>query len=70
MARRYGANEKAMDPVARQTVQLLHTTFATPFDRDEIHQLVTGMDDIVDLMADVATCLFVYDVNVLTPDVR
>ena len=30
--------------------------FITPLDRDEIHQLITGMDDILDLMEEVAQC--------------
>jgi predicted phosphate transport protein (TIGR00153 family) len=63
-------NEKQADQITHQTVQLLHQTFVTPLDRDEIHQLITGMDDILDLMEDVATCLFLYDVKAVTPDAQ
>src|SRR3954454_4713253 len=63
-------NEKLADQITHQTVQLLHRTFVTPLDRDEIHQLITGMDDILDLMEDVATCLFLYDVKAVTPDAQ
>jgi predicted phosphate transport protein (TIGR00153 family) len=63
-------NEKMADQITHQTVQLLHRTFVTPLDRDEIHQLITGMDDILDLMEDVATCLFLYDVKAVTPDAQ
>lgn len=63
-------NEKLADQITHQTVQLLHRTFITPLDRDEIHHLVTGMDDILDLMEDVATCLFLYDVKAVTPDAQ
>jgi predicted phosphate transport protein (TIGR00153 family) len=63
-------NEKLADQITHQTVQLLHRTFITPLDRDEIHQLITGMDDILDLMEDVATCLFLYDVTAVTPDAQ
>lgn len=62
--------EKQADQITHQTVQLLHKTFITPLDRDEIHQLITGMDDILDLMEDVATCLFLYDVKAVTPDAQ
>jgi uncharacterized protein Yka (UPF0111/DUF47 family) len=48
----------------------MHKTFITPLDRDEIHHLITGMDDILDLMEDVATCVFLYDVKVVTPDAQ
>lgn len=63
-------HEKQADQVTHQTVQLLHKTFVTPLDRDEIHRLITGMDDILDLMEDVATILFLYDVKALTPDAQ
>ena len=63
-------NEKRADRITHETVQLLHKTFITPLDRDEIHELITGMDDIVDLMEDVATCLFLYDVKAVTPDAQ
>jgi len=43
-------NEKQADRITHETVQLLHKTFVTPLDRDEIHQLITGMDDILDLI--------------------
>jgi len=63
-------NEKQADRITHETVQLLHKTFVTPLDRDEIHQLITGMDDILDLMEDVATCLFLYDVKAVTSDAQ
>ena len=63
-------NEKQADRITHETVQLLHRTFITPLDRDEIHQLITGMDDILDLMEDVATCVFLYDVRTVTPDAQ
>ncbi len=62
--------EKHADRITHETVQLLHKTFVTPLDRDEIHRLITGMDDILDLMEDVATCLFLYDVRAVTPDAQ
>jgi len=63
-------NEKKADQITRQTMQLLHRTFVTPLDRDEIHRLINGMDDTLDLMEDVATCLFLYDVRAVTPDAQ
>jgi len=63
-------SEKQADQITHQTVQLLHKTFVTPLDRDEIHRLINGMDDILDLMEDVATSLFLYDVKALTPDAQ
>jgi predicted phosphate transport protein (TIGR00153 family) len=62
--------EKKADQITHQTIQLLHRTFITPLDRDEIHRLINAMDDILDLMEDVATCLFLYDVKAVTPDAQ
>lgn len=53
-ARRVQATEKKADRITHDTIDLLHKTFITPLDRDEIHKLITTMDDILDLMEDVA----------------
>lgn len=42
------AYEDDGDKVAHTTFQLLHKTFITPFDRNDIHQLTSGLDDILD----------------------
>jgi hypothetical protein len=55
--------EKQADKITHDTVHMLHQTFITPFDRDQIHGLVTAMDDVLDLIEDVAECLFLYDVR-------
>ncbi len=60
--------EREADEITHQTVAMLHHTFITPLDRDEIHQLITGMDDILDLMEDVSQCLFLYDITELTAE--
>lgn len=62
--------EKRADKVTQQTIELLHKTFITPLDRDEIHQLITRMDDILDLMEDVSQSIFLYDVKVVTGEAR
>jgi len=62
-ARNIKAIENRADTVTHQTVQLLHQTFITPIDRDEIHRLITRMDDILDLMEDASQCVFLYDIR-------
>jgi len=62
--------EHRADKITQQTMQLLHATFITPLDRDEIHQLITRMDDILDLMQDVAESIVLYDIRKLTPETR
>ena len=60
--------EHRADKITQQTMQLLHHTFITPLDRDEIHQLITRMDDILDLMEDVSQCMFLYDIHSVTAE--
>jgi len=60
------AIEHAADKITHDTMQLLHQTFITPLDRDDIHQLITRMDDILDLMEDVSQCIFLYDIDHVT----
>lgn len=60
--------EHKADKITHQTMQLLHQTFITPLDRDEIHQLITRMDDILDLMEDVSQCMFLYDIHAVTAE--
>ncbi|MEO8400254.1 MAG: DUF47 family protein [Gammaproteobacteria bacterium] len=42
--------EHEADQITHQTFELLHKTFITPFDRYDIHQLTSGLDDILDLI--------------------
>ncbi len=62
--------EKRGDKITQQTIALLHTTFITPLDRDDIHSLITRMDDILDLIEDCAQSLFLYDVRFVTPETK
>jgi predicted phosphate transport protein (TIGR00153 family) len=61
--------EHDADEVTHQTVALMHNTFVTPFDRDQINKLIQRMDDILDLIQDTAESLMLYDVHTLTPEV-
>jgi uncharacterized protein Yka (UPF0111/DUF47 family) len=42
--------EEQADQIAYQTFALLHKTFITPFDRHDIHELTSKLDDILDLI--------------------
>ena len=67
-AQRIDAAERAADKITHETITLLHKTFITPFDRDQIHQLITSMDDILDLIQDVAESVALYDLKRITPE--
>jgi predicted phosphate transport protein (TIGR00153 family) len=62
--------EHQADRVTRDTVSLLHSTFVTPFDRDDIHRLISRMDDILDLIQDTAESTVLYDIQSMTPEAR
>ncbi len=62
--------EKNGDKITHSAVELLHKTFITPLDREAIHQLITSMDDILDLIEDSAQSIFLYDIRSVTPDAR
>jgi predicted phosphate transport protein (TIGR00153 family) len=56
------------DKITHETMKLLHTIFVTPFDRDDIHRLISRLDDVLDLLQDTAESLVLYDVQKLTPE--
>jgi predicted phosphate transport protein (TIGR00153 family) len=60
--------ETSADRITHETVSLLHKTFITPFDREDIHQLISQMDDILDLTQDVAESVMLYDIQAVTPE--
>src|SRR4029453_12283215 len=42
--------EHQTDVITHSCVERLHLTFITPFDRDDIHRLITRMDDGMDFI--------------------
>jgi predicted phosphate transport protein (TIGR00153 family) len=62
--------EKQADKITYATVDMLHKTFITPIDRDDIHKLITRMDDILDLMEDAAQTVSLYDLKAVTPEAK
>jgi len=68
--RRICTVEGEADVITRDTLQALHRSFITPFDRDQIHRLITAMDNTVDGIEDVAQRVDVYGVRDFSPDMR
>ena len=67
-ARMIDEAEHAADRITAEAIRLLHKTFITPIDREQIHQLVNGMDDICDLIQDATETLTLYDIRAITPE--
>jgi predicted phosphate transport protein (TIGR00153 family) len=62
--------EKQADKITYATLDLLHKTFITPLDRDDIHKLITNMDDILDLLEDAGQTISLYDIKAVTPEAK
>jgi predicted phosphate transport protein (TIGR00153 family) len=64
-----GAAERAADKITAEVHRLLHRTFITPLDRDQIHRLINAMDDVLDLLQDSSEVMSLYDLQTLSEDV-
>lgn len=58
--------EGAADSVTLEVNRLLHQTFITPIDREQIHSLINTMDDVADLIQDAAEAMSLYDIRAMT----
>lgn len=56
------------DEITHHTIEMLHKTFVTPMDRDQIHRLTARLDDILDLLDCAARRMLLYDVQEPTPE--
>jgi hypothetical protein len=61
--------ERAADRITAEVNRLLHKTFITPIDREQIHSLINALDDVLDLLQDASETMSLYDVHHLTEDV-
>ena len=61
--------EHQADKVTAEVNRLLHRTFITPIDREQIHGLINTMDDVLDLLQDSTETMSLYDVREVTPEV-
>jgi predicted phosphate transport protein (TIGR00153 family) len=55
--------EQEGDRITHDIIQRLNQTFVTPIDREDIHELATALDDIVDLTEEVADFLVLYRIE-------
>ena len=62
--------EKRGDQLSHDIGHKLEDTFVTPFDREDIHQLITRLDDILDFIEEVADTCILYRIEEPTPVVQ
>jgi predicted phosphate transport protein (TIGR00153 family) len=68
--RRIQILEKAGDDIDRQVAERLDRAFITPLDREDIHELVSRLDDVVDGIQECAETLVIYGIEAPTQEAR
>jgi len=63
-------NEKSGDKIKADIIALLHKSFITPLNRDEIHSLTLELDKVLDALQDVANAVSMYNIQDSTPEAR
>jgi len=61
------AIEHAGDEITHQIFRKLNQTFITPFDREDIHELGSTMDDVIDLIDAAASRFALYRITRIRP---
>jgi predicted phosphate transport protein (TIGR00153 family) len=59
--------EHQADEITREVLLAVRRTFITPFDRGDIKDLITAMDDAIDQMQQAAKTITIYEVRTFEP---
>jgi predicted phosphate transport protein (TIGR00153 family) len=59
--------EHAGDELTHEIIQTLHRTFITPFDREDIYALSSGLDDVLDYVDEIAETIVLYGITDISP---
>ena len=62
IAQRMRDAEHAADETTHDIVKRVNTTFVTPFDREDIYSLASGLDDVMDFMEEAVDLTLLYEV--------
>ncbi|MGH9736089.1 MAG: DUF47 domain-containing protein, partial [Candidatus Acidiferrales bacterium] len=68
-ANRLDEYEHAGDAITHDIMKRLNQTFITPFDREDIHELASRIDDVIDLVDAAASRLITYRLQTIRPGV-
>lgn len=69
-ARSIAQHEEAADEITREALSAVRRTFITPFDRSDIQDLVTTLDDTIDQMQKTAKAAQLFEVFAFEPPMR
>jgi predicted phosphate transport protein (TIGR00153 family) len=62
--------EEAADDITRSVFLAIRRTFITPFDRSDIRELTTALDDAIDQMQKTAKSIVLFEVSEFRPEMR
>ena len=62
--------ENDADDITREVLTAVRRTFITPFDRGDIKNLITAMDDAIDQMQQTAKAVMLFEVRAFEPPMR
>jgi uncharacterized protein len=60
--------EHRADSLTHRTYEILHKTFITPFDREDIQALISRLDDVIDFIDAAAQRVQLYEIGEPTPE--
>jgi uncharacterized protein len=63
VAARMRAAEHEADETTHALIRRVNSTFVTPFDREDIYALGSGLDDVMDMMDEVVDLILLYEVK-------
>jgi len=69
-AKRIKDIEHAGDQITHEVIDRLNSTFITPLDREDIHELACRLDDIIDLIDTGVNRMVAYKIRQATPEVQ
>jgi predicted phosphate transport protein (TIGR00153 family) len=68
VAQRMREAEHNADETTHGLFKRVNSTFVTPFDREDIYRLGSGLDDVMDMMDEAVDLVLLYEVRVLPPE--
>ena len=69
-AQRIADREHEGDEVTHAIIRLLNTTFVTPMDREDIYQLATALDDVLDAIEAVSDLFVLHRIESPLPEMK
>ena len=64
------AQEQKADDITREVMLGIRTSFITPFDRADIKNLITSMDDAIDQMQQTAKAIVLFEMTSFEPEMQ